>query len=386
MTQQNSLPFTLMRGGTSKGVFLREHDVPSDREKLVPLILDLFGSPDRRQIDGMGGADKLTSKVAIIGKPVRPQTDLTYLFGQVGVAAAEVDFKPNCGNLTSAVAMYAIQEGIVAAVEGTTRVRIHNLNTDKVIHADVQVRDGMPVVEGDLAIGGVPGTGAPITLDFSRAAGSATGKLLPLGAAVTRLEVPGHGEFDISVVDCANLVVFAAAEAVGMTGTETPAEIDGNKVLVARINAIRKEVAHRIGLGEYWDSRVAPALPFFVAVTKPTAYRTFTTGAEVPAASIDLVCRAYATGSTSQALAVTATACTGAACRIEGSIPFQHLGARAATRELIEIGHPSGTIGVAARVDAGAGGHEVIMAKIFRTARRLADGRVYLKERETAEA
>jgi 2-methylaconitate cis-trans-isomerase PrpF len=386
MTSQHPLPFTLMRGGTSKGVFLREHDVPSDREKLVPLILDLFGSPDRRQIDGMGGADKLTSKVAIIGKPVRAETDLTYLFGQVGVSAAEVDFKPNCGNLTSAVAVYAIQEGIVPAVEGTTRVRIHNINTDKVIHADVQVRDGSPLVEGDLAIGGVPGTGAPISLDFSRAAGAATGKLLPLGAAVTRLEVPGHGSVDISVVDCANLVVFAAAEAMGMTGTETPAEIDENKALVAKINAIRKEVAHRIGLGDYWDSRVAPALPFFVAVRKPMSYQTFTTGAKIDAESIDLVCRAYATGSTSQALAVTATACTGAACRIEGSIPFQNLGERAFTRELIEIGHPSGVIGVAARVDAQGDQLTVRVAKIFRTARRLADGHVYLKERETVEA
>ncbi len=379
MTHQSSIPFTLMRGGTSKGVFLREDDVPADREKLVPLILDLFGSPDRRQIDGMGGADKLTSKVAIIGKPVIPETDLTYLFGQVGVSAAEVDFKPNCGNLTSAVAVYAIQERLVTPAEGITRVRIHNVNTDKIIYADVQVKDGEPLVMGDLAIGGVPGTGAPIALDFSHAAGAATGKLLPLGAPLVTIPVPGYGSCEISVVDCANLVVFAAADALGMSGTETPSEIDENKPLIARIDAIRKEVAYRVGLGEYWDSRVSPALPLFVAIQKPTTYHTFTTGKEISADAIDLLCRAYATGSTHQALPTTATACIGAACRIEGSIPFRHLGKRASTRDLIEIGHPSGVINVESRVESTSEGYAVHMAKIFRTARRLADGTVYLK-------
>jgi 2-methylaconitate cis-trans-isomerase PrpF len=384
MSTTQTISYTLMRGGTSKGVFLRATDVPSDRDELVPLILNLFGSPDRRQIDGMGGADKLTSKVAIIGEPVRPESDLTYLFGQVGIAAAEVDFKPNCGNLTSAVAMYAVQQGIVPASEGITTVRIHNVNTDKIIHAEVQVRNGEPLTEGDLAIGGVPGTGAPITLDFSRAAGASTGKLLPLGAATVALPVPGYGDVEISVVDCANLCIFVVADSIGMTGTETPAEIDHNEALVGRINAIRKEVAYRIGLGEYWESRIAPALPFFVAVQKPTSYKTFTTGAEISASSIDLLCRAYATGSTSQALAVTATACTGAACRVPGSVLEKVLGDRAKTRGLIEIGHPSGIIGVESEVVDGSEGLQVRKAKIFRTARRLADGKAYLKRLEAA--
>ncbi|MFT4509278.1 2-methylaconitate cis-trans isomerase PrpF family protein [Caballeronia sp. 15711] len=380
MTKQMSLPFTLMRGGTSKGVFLREGDVPADRARLVPLILDLFGSPDRRQIDGMGGADKLTSKVAIIGKPIRSETDLTYLFGQVGVSAAEVDFKPNCGNLTSAVAMYAIQEGLVAPEEGVTTVRIHNINTDKVIHAEVQVRGGIPLIEGQLSIGGVPGSGAPIALDFSRAAGATTGKLLPLGDPAVNLPVPGYGSIEVTVVDCANLVVFVSADSLGMVGTETPAQIDGDIALVARINAIRKAVAHEVGLGEYWDSRVSPAIPLLIAVQKPTPYKKFTDGTEVHAESIDLVCRSYATGSAAQALATTGTACTGAACRIEGSIPSRYLAKRALSRELIEIGHPSGVIGVEARVDESSAGRTVHSAKILRTARRLADGTVYLKQ------
>lgn len=380
MTRPRSLPYVLMRGGTSKGVFLRAADVPSDRAALTGLVLDLMGSPDRRQIDGLGGADKLTSKLAVIGPPERPGTDLTYLFGQVGVAAAEIDYRPNCGNLTSAVAVYAIQEGLVAAEEGTTRVRIHNLNTDKIIVAEVPVRDGQPLVHGDLAIGGVPGTGAAIGLDFSSAAGSATGTLLPLGAPLVDLPVPGYGTIPVSVVDCANLAIFVAASSIGASGTEAPLEIDRNPELVARIDAIRREVAYRIGLRAYWDARAAPSVPFLVMVREPTSYATFTTGQEVPASSIDLVCRSYATGSTHQAMPVTVTSCTGAACRIEGAIPHRLLGPRARARDQIEIGHPSGVIRVEARVEGSGAALEVRMARIFRTARRLADGRVYLKQ------
>jgi 2-methylaconitate cis-trans-isomerase PrpF len=367
-----------MRGGTSKGVFLHEKDVPADRNELVTMILDLFGSPDRRQIDGLGGADKLTSKVAIIGHPIIPDSDLTFLFGQVGVAAAEVDFKPNCGNLTAAVGMYAIQEGFVKAVDGVTTVRIHNINTNKIIHADVRVRDGAPIVEGDLAIGGVPGTGSPISLDFSRAAGSTTGRLLPMGAATINLQVPGHPSIDVSVVDCANLVIFAAAEGLGLTGQEKPLEIDRNQRVVDHINAIRKVVAHEVGLGEYWDARVSPAIPMFVAVAQSSSYATFT-GGQVAESSIDLVCRSYAAGSTHQALAATATACTGVACRIPGSVASRYLSARAQSRDLIEIGHASGVIAVESRIEAIGDGYKVHWSKILRTARRLAEGTAYLK-------
>jgi len=379
MPHLESIPFTLMRGGTSKGIFLREEDVPRDRGDLTAMILDLMGSPDKRQIDGLGGSDKLTSKVAIIGKPVRPDSDLTYLFGQVGITAAEVDYQPNCGNLSSAVAMYAIQERLVEPVEGNTRVRIHNLNTNKMIFADVRVKAGVPLVKGDLAIGGVPGTGSPIGLDFSHSAGAATGNLLPFGEHLSVLDVPGYGSLEVSVIDCANLVIFVAAASLGMQGTEAPMEIDGNQQLVARINAIRQAVAYRVGLRDYWDSRKAPASPFLVAVSQSTSYPTFTTGSMVEASSIDLVCRSFATGTTHQAMPVTVTSCTGAACRIEGSVANRMLSARARERDLIEIGHPSGTIAVESRVQATASGPEVTLARIFRTARRLAEGRAFLK-------
>jgi hypothetical protein len=381
MNKNDAVEFVLMRGGTSKGIFLRADDVPSERAELIPFLLDLFGSPDRRQIDGLGGADKLTSKVAIIGKSTMPETDLTYLFGQIGIQAPEVDFNLNCGNLTAAVGMYAIQEGLVNSADGVVTVRIHNVNTGKVIHAHVPVIDGEPVTEGELAIGGVPGTGAPIGLDFSRAAGAITGKLLPLGAATVSLAVPGYEAIDVSVVDCANLVVFVAADALGMSGIETPDQIDGNRDLVARIDAIRKTVAHKVGLGQYWDSRAVPSTPMCVVVQRPQTYKTFSTGAEIASGTIDLVCRQYSTGATSKALAATVTSCTGVACRIDGTIAARHLGSRAASRELIEIGHPSGIIGVEARVEANSEGFRVHSAHILRTARRLAEGKAFLKMR-----
>lgn len=382
MIKKNTVPFVLMRGGTSKGIFLRNEHVPSDRDALVPLLLDLFGSPDRRQIDGLGGADKLTSKVAIMGKPTLEGCDVDYLFGQVGIQAPEVDFKLNCGNLTAAVGMYAIQEGLVAPVEGTTQVRIHNVNTGKIITAHVPVRDGEPLVEGELAIGGVPGTGAPIELDFSQVVGAITGSLLPLGAAAVMLDVPGHGSFEVSVVDGANLVVFVAADALGMRGTETPDEIDGNAALTATINAIRREVAHRVGMGTYWDSRATPSNPMCVVVQHPRTYKTFSTGTEIDENAIDLLCRQYSTGATSKAMAATVTSCTGIASRLPGSIPARHLAAAASQRELIRIGHPSGIIHVESAVEAdsaNAQGFRVQKASIARTARRLAEGTAYLK-------
>jgi hypothetical protein len=379
---RNAVPFVLMRGGTCKGVFLRQEDVLADREQLVKFLLDLFGSPDRRQIDGLGGADKLTSKVAILGKPTLDGCDVDYLFGQVGILAPEVDFKLNCGNLTAAVGVYSIQEGLVDAVEGLTTVRIHNVNTGKIITAHVPVCGGEPQAEGDLAIGGVPGTGAPIALDFSQVTGSITGLLLPLGAACVPLKVPGHGVFDVSVVDGANLVVFVAADALGMRGTETPEEIDGNGVLTATINAIRREVAHKAGLGAYWDSRATPSNPMCVVVQHPRSYKTFSTGEEIDEQSIDLLCRQYSIGSTSKAMAATVTSCRGIACRVPDSVPARFLAARAKSRELVRIGHPSGIIEVNSMVETDVhtgNDHRVRVASILRTARRIAEGTAYLK-------
>lgn len=374
-----AVPYVLMRGGTSKGVFLRAEHVPAGRDELSAFLLDLFGSPDRRQIDGLGGADKLTSKAAVMSAPSRPDADIDYLFGQVGTASAEVDYRLNCGNLTAAAAVYAIEEGFVAPTEGSTPVRVHNVNTGRVVRADVPVLDGRPMIDGPLRIDGVPGTGAAIGLDFAAAHGSISGRLLPFHEAVTRLAVSGLGTIDVTVTDGANLSVFVAAADVGMSGIESPDEIDHDAALVARLNAIRREVAHRVGLGAHWDAAAAPSAPFCVVVAAPATYARHGDGSLVRAASIDLLARQYSTAATSKAMAATVASCTGVTARIPGSVVHRVLGRAAHDRLELSIGHPSGAIRVEAAVRIVDGVPQPECARIFRTARRLADGRAYLK-------
>lgn len=382
MTMRHTLPFVLMRGGTSKGVFLRADQVPTDRTRLTAVLLDLFGSPDRRQIDGLGGADKLTSKAAIIGAPVRPDTDVTYLFGQVGTVQAEVDYNLNCGNLTAAVGVYAIEEGFVAPVEGMTEVRVHNVNTDRVIRVHVPVSDGLPVWEGDFAIGGVPGTGAPIDLDFSAATGAITGTLFPTGNVSDWLDVPGVGQVEVSIVDGANLAVYIHHDALDMTGLETPDEIDANTALKRRMDAIREVVAYRCGLQDYWNARKAPSTPMLIVLREATDYLTCTQGDRVPADAFDLLVRQYASGSASKTLAGTLTATTGVACRVPGTIPYRLLGEGARlSMQRLGFGHPSGIAFVEAVVNTTRDVVSVERMVVQRTARRLAEGIAYLKHR-----
>ena len=377
---RDRLPFVLMRGGTSKGVFLNAADVPVEREPLTAMLLDLFGSPDRRQIDGLGGADKLTSKAAIIGPPIRAGTDLTYLFGQVGTVRAEVDYNLNCGNLTAAVGVYAIQNEMVPIVEGRTVVRVHNLNTDRVIGVTVPVQGGVPVSHGDFAMGGVPGTGAPIDLDFSQATGAITGRLFPTGRLSDRFDVEGLGEIEASVVDGANLVVYVHHDALGMTGFETPDAIDADEPLKACMNALRRAVAQRVGLADYWDSRLAPSTPMLVVLQRACDYVTCTQGDPVSAAEVDLVCRQFASGSASKTLAGTISATTGIACRVPGTLVHRMLkpeAVRPAGR--VALGHPSGVLHIEAA--ASVEGLDVTVHRLVvqRTARRLAEGVAYLK-------
>jgi len=380
---RHGVPFRLYRGGTSKGVFMPARALPADRASLVPLLLEIFGSPDARQINGLGGGDKLTSKAAIMGAPTVPDADIDYLFAQVGIRHPEVDFKLNCGNLTAAAAVYAIDEGWVRAEGDVATVRIHNVNTGRIIRASVPLRDGEVLEEGDLAIGGVPGTGAPIDLDFAQATGAITGRMLPLGDVASVIDVAGHGRFDVTVLDGPNLIVLVAAEDVGMSGIETPDQIDGNASLTERLQAIRATVAELVGMGEYWRSRAAPSNPMLVAVRAPCDYQAYTTGEVVPADSVDLICRQYSTSATSKALAGTVSAAIGMACRIPGTIASRYLRkgrAEAAEDSSITLGHPSGTIVV--RAVAHQQGHEfhIDQASIQRTCHLIATGQAFVKQ------
>lgn len=369
----------IVRGGTSKGIFIMENELPEDPAERDAVILAIYGSPDVRQIDGLGGADSLTSKLAIIGPSTRPDADVDYTFGQVSMTDAFVDYKGNCGNISAAVGGFAIDEGMVRPVEPVTRVRIHLTNSGNLLIADVPVVGGKAAVMGDETIDGCPGTGARIMLDWSDTAGAFTGSLLPTGNTRDILTVDGKG-YEVSLVDCANPLVFIHARSLGMDGTETPKEIDGNKPLMETIEKIRGKAAVIFKLVEKEADAAAksPYNPFFCIVSEPKAYRTFT-GRDVAAGDIDIVSRLLFMLRMHQTHPGTGTVCLGAAARIPGTIVHDLLSPAARALPQIRIGHPAGTIIVESDGGMQDGKPVLRRAAISRTARRIMDGHVYVR-------
>jgi 2-methylaconitate cis-trans-isomerase PrpF len=370
-----------MRGGTSKAVILNEAVLPANPESRDALILRIFGSPDKRQIDGLGGADPLTSKVAIIGRPAKGQTevDLTYTFGQVEIDRPEIDYRSLCGNITSAVGAYAIYEGLVPAIEPVTTIKIHNTNLKRTLRVEVPVAQGRPVEEGDYEIPGVPGTGAPIFVDFADTAGAATGTLLPTGNPVDRIDVPGLGSIDMSLVDIGNVHVFVRASDIGLKGTESAAELDADKALLAQLEAIRAQAALRMGMiSEVRLSRQeSPAVPILGLVSPPQDYKIALTGKWVKAEDIDLVSRLMFMQQTHKTYAGTSTVCTGVARNIEGTIVAE-LGNTPGELPKVRIGHPGGVVVTEVAFAYGASCPKVVRATLGRTARRIMQGQVFV--------
>ena len=239
------LPCVLMRGGTSRGPFFVGSDLPADITARDAVLLSAMGAGHELQIDGLGGGNPLTSKVAIVSKSTRPGIDVDYLFAQVKVGERAVDTSPNCGNMLSGVAPFAIEKGLVAARHGLTSVRIYNINTGKVIDSTVMTPDGRVTYDGDCRIDGVPGAAAPIELTFLDAAGAKTGRLLPTGKPLDRI-----CGVDVSCVDAATPLVIMRAGEFGKTASETPAELDADRAFMARINEIRILAGALMGLGD----------------------------------------------------------------------------------------------------------------------------------------
>ncbi len=377
MSEQRKIPCVIARGGTSKGLYIKDNHLPAERTARDRTILALFGSPDVRQIDGLGGADPLTSKLAIIGPPSRSDADVDYTFAQVSFKAAVVDYSGNCGNISSGVGPFAIDEGLVKAVEPVTTVRIHNTNTGKILIAEVPVKDGFARVKGDCAIDGVPGTGARIMLDFADTKGAATGKLLPTGKPKEMLKTSA-GEFEVSLVDCANAMVFVKAAAVGLKGTEGPKEIDGDKALLDKLEAIRGAAAVAMGLATDEAEALAkcPAFPMLAVVSPPADYTSYSTGKSIKADDISFVARNMFMQVLHKTYAGTGTVCTGVAARLAGTVVAEVLAQRPAWGDIINIGHPCGFIPVEAVVN----GDDVKRAAFSRTARRLMEGYAFVAE------
>ncbi|NOG72066.1 2-methylaconitate cis-trans isomerase PrpF family protein [Roseicella sp. DB1501] len=372
---QRFLPAVFMRGGSSKGVFFLARDLPADRAAIDPILLGVLGSPDPygRQLDGMGGGISSLSKAVIIGPPSHPEADIDYTFAQVAVDRPAVDWKGNCGNLSAAVGPFAVDAGLVRAAEGETLVRIHQVNTRKLIHARFPVREGRAETRGDFAIAGVAGTGARIRLDFLSPGGSQCAGLLPTGRAVDVLDVPGLGPLRASLVDAANPAVFVDARDLGLIGAESPDAIEADAALMARLDRIRRIAGVAMGLAAT-EAEVSLANPRVALVAGPLAARALD-GAVLDPAAHDVTIRMLSMERPHRAVPMTGAMGLAVACRIEGSIPHA-LARRGARPEEIRVAHPSGMLTVGAEVRQAAEGWVADSAVVFRTARRLMQGEV----------
>ena len=365
-----------MRGGTSKGIFLKEEDLPKDPQLRDRIILAIFGSPDIRQIDGLGGADSLTSKLALIAPSQEPGRDINYTFGAVGIDKPSVDYSANCGNISSAVGPYVIGQGWVKPEGPFTIVRIFNTNTQKMIHAKVPVKRGKVISEGDYAIDGVPGTGAKIELSFMDPGGAVTGKLLPTGKEVDEIVLETGEKFSATIVDAGNPTAFILAEDLGLKGTELPEFLEGAPEIKRKLEALRKKV------GELSHIPFTPSIPKIAFVAAPQDYKTIASRT-VRRGEVDILARVIAMGKLHKAFAITAGVPAAAASVIPGSIVRRVMAGTEddPMEKKLVIGHPSGQmdVGVAARKEEGQ--IRIVSCTIGRTARKIMDGRVYISKK-----
>jgi 2-methylaconitate isomerase len=371
---QAFIPAIFMRGGSSKGVFFHARDLPTERDAQDAIFLAVLGSPDPygRQLDGMGGGISSLSKAVIIGPPTHPDADVDYLFAQVAVDKPVVDWSSNCGNLSSAVGPFAVDEGLVHVADGEALVRIHQVNTKRIIHARFQVRGGKAATAGDFTMAGVSGSGARIRLDFLAPGGGATGRLLPTGNAQDRLHHEGRA-YAVSLIDAANACVFLDARDLGMTGTESPDAIEADPARMALLDALRRKAGVMMGLAAT-PQAVGLALPKIAVVAPPAAYHALD-GAAFTADTHDIAVRMISMERAHRAVPLTGAMCLGVASRITGSVPHQLAGPPARADET-RVANPSGILSVGAEVREAAAGWHAESAVVYRSARRLMQGAV----------
>src|SRR5262245_721655 len=366
MTQRR-IPAVYMRGGTSRCLMFHERDLPAAGPERDRILLEALGSPDPygRQLNGLGGGISSLSKACIIGPPSRPDADVDYTFAQVEVRQPSVDYTGNCGNCSSAVGPFAIDEGLVRASEGEALIRLHNTNTNKLIVAHVPVAGGEAAVDGDFELPGVPGRGARIALDFVEPGGARTGKLLPTGRPLDLVD-----GITASLVDATNPMVFVRAKDLGLAGTETPHALDDDRELSARLESLRVAGAALMGIAG------STATPKIAIVAPPTAFTALDGSAYSPD-RVDVVARVISMGNCHRAFALTSAMCLAVAARIDGTVVREC--SRAADEADVRLGHPSGVLPLDARVDTRDGHPHAERVTVYRTARRLMEGAVRVR-------
>ncbi|MGZ5201487.1 MAG: 2-methylaconitate cis-trans isomerase PrpF [Telluria sp.] len=384
-THQIKIPAAYIRGGTSKGVFFRLQDLPERARVPGPardaLLMRVIGSPDPygKQIDGMGGATSSTSKTVILSKSERPEHDVDYLFGQVSIDKAFVDWSGNCGNLSAAVGPLAIANGLVDPArvprDGVAVVRIWQANIGKTIIAKVPVTNGEVQETGDFELDGVTFPAAEVQLEFLDPAAEeegAGGSMFPTGSLVDELEVPGVGTLKATMINAGIPTIFVNADAIGYTGTELQDAINGDPRALEMFETIRKHGAVRMGLIKHVDD---PALrqhtPKVAFVARPQDY-VASSGKQVKAGDCDLLVRAMSMGKLHHAMMGTAAVAIGTAAAIPGTLV--NLAAGGGERNAVRFGHPSGTLRVGAEASLVDGEWSVTKAIMSRSARVLMEG------------
>lgn len=379
---QKRIPCTVMRGGTSRALFFRKEDLPTDIALQDKILLAALGNPDPygRLVNGLGGPISSTNKVAIIGMRQGEPHTIDYTFCQGSHASELIDRGGNCGNISSAVGPYAVDEGLVPITEPETIVRVYNTNTKKYIIEHVQIENGKAKVEGDYAIAGVTGTGARIALDFEFPGGAITGKLLPTGKPQEMLET-NFGSIVVTIIDAANPFVFVRAQDLRLRGTELPQEIDSNTQLAERLEHIRAIVAVKIGLAQdvAEASITSPSIPKIAIVAPPADYK-MTSGLVMHENEIDVVARMLSMGKVHGAYPTTGAVGTAGAARLQGTVVYEMIPPDRRSLPEVRIGHVSGSLGVDATMQADGSEFKYVRGTVYRTARRIMDGFIYIPE------
>jgi 2-methylaconitate cis-trans-isomerase PrpF len=379
---QIKIPAAFWRGGTSRAVFFKEDDLASyDAPTRDLIILAALGSPDPygRQVDGLGGGISSLSKVGIIGRGTDAETDVTFTFGQVDVERPFVDYLGTCGNMSAAVGPFAIDEGMVPAVEPITAVRVLSTNTGKHYIAYIPVRDGRAETEGGYAIDGVPGPGARIALEFRDPGGSRGGRVLPTAHVTDTMILDDGRRMTVSIVDAAAPMVFVLAEELGIRTTELPQDLDANSALQHLLEEIRARAAVQLGMAESVAQarEKVKAIPKIAMVAPPTAYRT-TRDTPIGTDQVDLVSRMISMGKTHRTFAGTSSMCLAVAAAIPGTVV--HAVACRSLPDRVRIGHPAGIMEIGAKVQPEGEDWLVESVTTQRTARRIMDGFIYVPQ------
>jgi 4-oxalomesaconate tautomerase len=351
-TSQTAIPCTLMRGGTSKGPFFLASDLPGDIPTRDRVLLAAMGSPDTRQIDGVGGADPLTSKAAIVSRSSRSGIDVDYLFAQVSVDRPLVDVTPTCGNMLAGVGPFAIERGLVAPRDPITAVTIYMVNTGTVAVAHVPTPGSEVTYAGEASIAGVPGTAAAIRIDFRDTAGSVCGALLPTGNMLDQLD-----GIEATLIDSGMPMVVLRASDLGKSGYETPAELNSDQKLKSRLEAIRIRAGERMGLGDV-RSKVVPKMTLIAP----------------PQAGGHVMTRTFIPHKCHSAIGVLMAVTVGTACILPRSVARGIVRSHDGPLQRLSIEHPSGEFSVEFQVEHGGGNLKVMRSSLIRTARALFRG------------